>query len=156
MTETRKIRIRQADAFDVVNMGKLVMEMLDSAKMPLPATNVNRLMAWVIYVTTQELSLVADIDGRIVGTAGFVAKQPPWSTETLMEMGWLYVIPAFRKRGTCDALMRWAETWATERKLRLSGGIINGTFSAQLSERINSHGYHKVGLTFLKDTGDVE
>lgn len=158
MTEEKRkeITVRPAQPFEAVHVAKLVKEMLAEAKSPLAPPDDQRLVAWTNYVIGSEFCAVAEISGRIIGTTGFSAFQPPWSQERMMMLDWFYVIPAFRPRGTDHALLDVVERWAKSRKLRIYGCILNGTYADSFNARINNGGYHKAGLTFLKDFGDAE
>lgn len=154
--EAKRIRVRPATPMDTVNVAKLFKRMLGEALMPLTPAVDSNLVPWVSYVISKELCAVAEIADRLVGTIAFSAYRPPWGDETLMKLDWFYVTPPYRQRGTSEVLLKLVEDWAKTRKLRIYGSILNGTYSGAFNKRINETGYHKVGLTFLKDFGDAK
>lgn len=155
-SEVRRIAVRPATAFDVVNIARLVKEMFAESKSPLTSVVDVNLVRWVAYIVAKEFCAVAELNGRLMGVTGFSAFTPPWGDETLMMLDFFYVTPAFRAHGTSEALLDLVERWAKSRKLRIYGTILNGTYSGAVNKRINEGGYHKVGLTFLKDCGDAK
>lgn len=157
MTDNKAIiTVRKARAMDVVNIARLVQEMLSKAHEAMPKQDESRVIAWVHYLIQNETCLTAELNGRIVGCAGFSSITLPWALEPLMMLDFFYVLPPFRNRNTSNIMMDTCEKIAKKKGLRIYGSILNGAYY-ELDERINSEsGYSKIGLTFIKGIGDGE
>lgn len=126
MTDKITITTRPADAYDFVNIARLLGEGVQEAAVGYPPINDQKLLQWIMDTKRSGEIVVADCSGRIVGAIGLLVREWAWSTERYIGNEFLFVKPKYRPHGTFEALMTAAEFFAERSKLRLVIGFSGG------------------------------
>lgn len=107
------IVIRPAEVLDAVNIVKLLRaEWQELAKDGLGVLNERKGLEWVLTSINHHFVLVADLQGRIVGTIALKPLEIPWGDGIFLGQLWFYVFPTFRKGDIAEQLARAAEALA--------------------------------------------
>lgn len=118
--------IREANIFDHTGIMVSIIKWIDESSIAYPVPN--RAMAgWVNNVLEKGYCVVAEEDGRIVGTMGMTFTKFPWNDkEWIMNNEWLHVDIGHRKGGTARKILDKVLDFAKEKNIPLTMGIING------------------------------
>lgn len=150
MPERRSIKIRQADAYDAVNLLRLAEAGIKENVVNYPDFDPTVALGWASAVIAQGAVFVADLDGRIVGSLGLELNSYPWSRAQHLQTAWFYVIPNFRQHGTAENLMRAAEAFVDKHGVRLHIELAGGV-DADLKDRwMTKRGYQYAGGCFTR------
>lgn len=99
MTEAeRPYTIRPATSMDVVNITRLLRSAWDEGPTNVLRVNEAKAIKWIMDSIDTAFVLVADLQGRLIGTIAFVPMRPPWSDDLLMGKLWFFARPLFRTR----------------------------------------------------------
>lgn len=118
--------IREATIFDHTGILSCIIKWIDEAAISYPKPN-NGIAEWVTNVLMGGYGVVAEKEGKIVGTIGMTFTKFPWNNETwIMNNEWIHVDKEHRKGGTASKLIEAVKSFANERKLPIVMGIVNG------------------------------
>lgn len=112
-----KSEVRRATAMDAVNLLRCISPMTDEATYQLPPVQAGPALHWIIEVIERGIVTVATIDGRVIGSLGFVLDRWPWNADVWhLRHTWLYVRP--KADGTRSARVAFAlfREWLKEYK----------------------------------------
>lgn len=159
----KKIKIRRARAWDVVEIAKLLLQgFVDQANdvwRPKPTHQGVRQIAHVLTLIDLGLVVVAEqeVDERIVAVIGMSVSQAEWSDEWFLQRKWFYVMPGFKGIDVAANLLRYVETWAdrqinpdTQKGLPIVVGNIDDVDDGLKKELTGSHGFQSDGEVFVR------
>jgi len=165
------ITIRQANAWDVVKIGRLSLrafeEQGEHSWFPLPDPRGLRLIGSILKVMEEGLTLVAQTkEGRIVGMIAMDFQRFGWSDEYLLTNEGFYVLPAFRTgkyARTSFMLMEAVERFADSRRHPRTGqglpvqmSIHSGVDTELKDALLRGRGYQYIGGNFRREPGGKE
>lgn len=159
--EKKKIRIRRAKGFDVVEMTMLLTEgaLVQGRDVwyPQPSSSETKKLAHVLALIDQGLVVVAETDEQIVGAIGMTICQDDWSDQWKVVNEWLYIDEKFRNANVDDALLTFVEAWAddqvnpdTQEGLPVIMAIISGKDVEVKDELMKRRGYQYAGGNFVR------
>jgi GNAT superfamily N-acetyltransferase len=121
------IKVRAADAEDLSNVYRLMMEWHKSTGIAYPPVEPSHTIAWITNTLIGGRMVVADRAGRIVGALGMSEKGFPWNDRARhMQTEFFFVLPGFRKRGVAAALIDAAKVIAANKGMPLMMSITSG------------------------------
>lgn len=118
--QARKLLIRRAVAYDVVNLTKMLIQARDEKEKhvyypSVPEGEIGRQMVLdhVNSMTKTGVVYTADLDGRLLGAIGMhVTQMKDWSFDFGLINEWFYVLPQFRDSDIAIMLLKAVEEWA--------------------------------------------
>ena len=118
--QARKLLIRRAVAYDVVNLTKMLIQARDEKEQhvyypSVPEGEIGRQMVLdhVNSMTKTGVVYTADLDGRLLGAIGMhVTQMADWSFDFGLINEWFYVLPQFRDSDIAIMLLKAVEEWA--------------------------------------------
>ena len=118
--QARKLLIRRAVAYDVVNLTKMLIQAREEKGQhtyypSVPEGEVGRQMVLdhVNGMTKSGVVYTADLDGRLLGAIGMhVTQMAEWSFDFGLINEWFYVMPQFRDSDIAIMLLKAVEEWA--------------------------------------------
>lgn len=153
MNETKEptpIVIRRARAEDFVNIMRLLEIAVQENEVAYPPIDNMRLMRWIVECKENGEILVACVERNIIGVLGMLTKEWPWSSEKFIGSEFFFVQKKFRKHGTADNLLKAAEKFSDDHKIRLIFGYSGGK-NAELKDRwMQMKGWIWTGGTFCR------
>lgn len=150
MAEKKSIVYRRATAYDSVNIGRLIEEGLAKSGNKYPPVSPNKMMAWICRTIAVGYVVVADLNGRIVGSLGLGPYQYGWSEHWCVANEWMFVQPIYRERGTAEKLMELAALWCDSQNVPIIIGV-QDIVDAELKDRFLSiKGFVYGGGIFLR------
>lgn len=150
------ITIRQAKAYDVANLCRLLEQAYEDAGDIYPDINETSMLNWVTGTLTSGYTIVAEKSGRIVGSISLSDFQFPWSPKWYLTMEWFYVHRNFRENGTADALITAAHAFADKGKMPIMAGLTSAK-DPELKDRLmRMKGYTYLGGTFMRGSHGLE
>lgn len=159
MTKNRRtIRVRRAEAKDVVNICKLLKNGWQEQVVEYSPIDEIRGYRWILSILERGMAAVADLDGRIVGVACVNPYVPSWSftDQWMLDMVVLYVHPSFRKEAVADRLIDAAEGFADRHGLTLTFTIQTGDRPLVKDRMMKQAGWQYVGGSFLRPSKKEE
>lgn len=150
MVDKNSATVRPATAMDSVNIVRLIKDgWKDTPASQVSAFNEHNMLEYVTKTIGHAFSVVAELHGRILGTAALVPIRMPWSKDPVMAEAWLAVQRQQRDRGVpeqllavCDEFLDkndWPVVWGTN-------VIVPRDFNAILLKR----GYEEVRSSYLR------
>ena len=147
----KKIQVRRATPKDIVNIVKLLKTGWNEQSVEYAPIDDLRGYRWLLGILEEGFIAVADLNGRIVGAACASPFIPAWSTQWMLDMEFLYLLPNFRdgavQKGLLDAVEGWADTVA---KLTMIFGIKTGDRPLVKDRMMNIAGWQYVGGNHLR------
>ena len=118
--QARKLLIRRAVAYDVVNLTKMLIQAREEKGQQIyypsvPEGEIGRQMVLdhVNGMTKTGVIYTADLDGRLLGAIGMhVTQMADWSFDFGLINEWFYVLPQFRESDIAIMLLKAVEDWA--------------------------------------------
>lgn len=151
----RVITIRAAGARDATPLYDCLFGYFDECSMFYPPPIEADLMAWGLGVVNKGGCILAECEGKIVGSLGLELGFYPWNHKvTFLNGVWLYVVPEFRNGSTGVRLIKAAKEIADKNStgLRLDEVWKYRPFlMGKLKERL---GFHHVGGNWVYLPGD--
>jgi len=147
---TPKIQVRRAVPKDIVNICKLLTGGWNEQTVEYAPIDDLRGYRWILGIIEEGFVAVADLNGRIVGAACASPFLPPWSTQWMLDMEFLYIMPNFRKAGVADTLVKAVEGFADTVKLPLIFGIQTGDRPLVKDRMMKMAGFTYVGGNYLR------
>ena len=130
---------------------RLLEQAVQENEVAYPAIDTQRLLSWIVSTKRDGEILVADVgNGRIVGVLGLLAQEYKWSSEKFIQNEFAFVLPAFRPRGTFDALMQASYRFADEKGLRIIFGFSGGRDSKVKDRMMQMKGWIYCGGMFTR------
>lgn len=172
--QTRKLLIRRATAYDVVNLTKMLIQAREEQAKHVyyPAlAEGERGRKMVIYhvlgMINSGIVYVADLDGRLLGAIGMdLDKLAEWSDEFGLINEWFYVLPQFRDSDIARNLLKAVEDWADadiqpwngEPKPRMAMiiGMLSGQQTGLKNKFMQRLGYQNCGGNFVRSPMRIE
>jgi GNAT superfamily N-acetyltransferase len=146
----QKIRVRKAEPRDVVNIIKVLQKGWDEQTVEYAPVDDLRAYRWILSIIEEGFLAVADLNGRIVGTACVSPYRPPWSQQWFGDVEFLYVLPAFRDAGVMDELLKAIETYADKFEANLTFGISSGDRVKVKDRMMQIAGWTYTGGNFIR------
>lgn len=119
----KTIKVRRAEPRDIVNIAKLLKDGWNQQTLQFAPIDDACGYRWILSILEQGFVVVADLNGRIVGTACASPYRPEWSLTWLMDMAFLYVLPSFRRDGVAEKLIQAVTNFADKHGAGLTFGI---------------------------------
>jgi len=148
--QDKKIQVRRAQPKDIVNIAKLLQSGWNEQTVEYAPIDDVCGYRWILGILEEGFVVVADLDGRIVGTACANPYRPLWSLMWLIDVEFLYVLPSFRRDGIAESLMRAVEGFADKHKAALSFGLQTGDKPLVKDRMMQIAGWQYVGGNFLR------
>ncbi len=142
--------VRRAVAKDIVNIAKLLSGGWNEQTVEYAPIDDLRGYRWILGIIEEGFVAVADLNGRIVGASCASPFIPPWSTQWLLDMEFLYIMPSFRKAGVADELIKAVEGFADTVELPLTLGIQTGEKPLVKDRMMKMAGFTYVGGNYLR------
>lgn len=143
------IAIRPAGALDAVNVVKLLrQEWAELSKEGAGAIDEQKALEWVTLCIREHFVLVADLQGRLVGSIAMKPLEYPWGAGIFLGQLWFFVLPTFRQGDIAERLVRGAE-------LMLDGEQLFGMFRNDHSAAVprifdRRAGYRLSGAIYMR------
>jgi len=119
----KTIKVRRAEPKDIVNVAKLLKSGWNQQTLQFAPIDDVCGYRWILSILEDGFVVVADLNGRIVGTSCASPYRPHWSLQWLMDMSFLYVLPAFRRDGVAESLIQAVTNFADKHGAALTFGI---------------------------------
>lgn len=149
-----KIVIKRAKPLDVVKVARLLYQAYDEQEGMYPEPNELMVLNWVTGIMNEGHILIAEKEGRVIGSIGISNYRFPWSEKWYLYVDWLFVSKGFREGGVFEALMTALHSLADMNKAPIFGGISSGK-DARLKDRMmKMKGYTYLGGQFLRMEAD--
>lgn len=166
--QARKLLIRRAVAYDVVNLTKMLIQAREEQAKHIyypsvPEGELGRQMVsdHVRDMTKQGVVYVADLDGRLLGAiAMHVTQLKEWSFEFGLINEWFYVLPQFRDSDIAIMLLKAVEEWAdadinpwndkAKPKMPMVVGMLSGQATGLKNKFMQGLGYINGGGNFVR------
>lgn len=166
--QPRKLRIRRATAYDVVNLAKMLRKARDEQAEhiyypPVPEGERGRMMVvnHLMDLLNRGVVYVADLNGRLLGAIGMgVEQMADWSDEYGLVNEWFYVLPQFRDSEIAKGLLAAVEAWADADEQPWTGqpkprmpimiGMLSGQQTGLKSKFMQGLGYANGGGNFVR------
>ena len=123
VSSNKTIKVRRAEPKDIVNIAKLLKGGWRQQTLQFAPIDDACGYRWILSILEQGFVVVADLNGRIVGTASAEPYRPNWSRKWLMDMSFLYVLPSFRRDGIAEKLIQAVTNFADKHGAGLTFGI---------------------------------
>lgn len=146
----KKIRVRRAEAKDVVNICKLLTSGWRTQTVEYAPIDDLQGYRWILNILENGMVAVADLNGRIVGAACASPYKPAWSHQWLLDMEFLYVMETFRKEGVAKRLMDAVQGFADRHELSLTFTIQSGDRPEVKDRMMTMAGWTYAGGNFLR------
>ena len=147
---TKKIQVRRAGPKDIVNICKLLTGGWKEQTVEYAPIDDLRGYQWMLGILENGFVAVADLNGRIVGAACASPFLPPWSTQWMLDMAFLYIMPQFRGGDVARGLITAVEGFADEVKLSTVFTIQTGEKPLVKDRMIKMAGFTYVGGSYLR------
>lgn len=148
---TKKVdfRLRAATVRDATALYDMLLAYFAlNPKMPAPLPNPT--MAWGLGVIMRDGCVIAEIDGKIVGSLGVERGNFPWNPGVpYLNMVWLYVIPERRGGGTANRLLKAAKDIAANNGIMVRVDNIWGIDAVAQDRWREIHGFQYVGGNYV-------
>ena len=146
----KKIKVRRAVPKDIVNIAKLLTGGWNEQTVEYAPIDDLRGYEWLLGILEKGFIAVADLNGRIVGAACASPFIPPWSTQWLLDMEFLYIMPTFRQAGVAQGLIEAVEGFADRVELPMTFGIQTGDKPLVKDRLMKIAGFTYVGGNYLR------
>lgn len=166
--QARKLLIRRAVAYDVVNLTKMLIQAREEKdpRIYYPSVaegEVGRQMVsdHARNMTKNGVVYVADLDGRLLGAIGMhVTQLKEWSPDWGLINEWFYVLPKFRDSDIAIMLLKAVEEWAdadinpwndrAKPKMPMIVGMMSGQQTGLKNKFMQGLGYVNGGGNFVR------
>jgi GNAT superfamily N-acetyltransferase len=167
-----KIKIRRADGWDVVRVGRLLergaREQAKSIWYPQPSKNSARALGTLLALIDQGFVVVAEafieeegkaLERRIVGAIGMAFARDGWSDDWCLNNEWLYIHPEWRDTEIADKLLTAVEDFADSQTnpatkepvtIPIVLGVLTGTDTELKDMLMKRRGYQHGGSNFVR------
>jgi GNAT superfamily N-acetyltransferase len=145
-----KIVIRQAKPFDTVKVARLLIQAYDEPGNLYPEPNELMVLNWVTEMMNEGFVVVAEKEGRVLGSVGVSNYRFPWSEKWYLSIDWMYVLKGFRDGGVFEALLKRLHAFADERKAPIYAGISSGNDPRLKDRMMQMKGYTYLGGQFIR------
>lgn len=149
-----KILVRRADPKDIVNIVKLLRNGWKEQTTEYAPIDDLRGYRWLLGIIDEGFLAVADLNGRIVGAAGASPFCPPWSTQWMLDMEFIYLLPQFRGDSVANELIKAVEGFADHVKLSMVFTIQTGEKPLVKDRMMRMAGWMHVGGSHLRPYTD--
>lgn len=151
----RMIALRAATPRDITALYDCLIEYFAECALYYPGAVEKDAMAWGMGIIMDGGCIVAECDGKIIGSVGVAMAVYPWNKSVrYLDSVWLFVIPAFRKGGTGIKLIEAAKQIAVANKMALRLDEVMG-FEVDLLGKLKQRmGFHRVGGNWAFIPGD--
>jgi predicted N-acetyltransferase YhbS len=148
-----KILIRKAKPLDAVKIVRLLWQAYEEDGNLYPEPTEVLALNWVVGMLNEGHVIVAEKEGRLVGSVAVSNYRFPWSEKWYLYVDWLFVSKGFREGGVFEGLMKSVHDFADsqgDRGAPIFGGISSGK-DARLKDRLlQMKGYHYLGGQFIR------
>lgn len=150
----KTIQVRHADPKDIVNIVKLLTTGWKEQTVEYAPIDDLRAYQWVLRILENGFVAVADLNGRIVGASCATPFLPSWSLRWMLDMEFLYIMPAFRGGDVSKELIRAVEGFADKVKLPMVFSIQTGDRPLVKDRMMTMAGFNYVGGRYLRPYED--
>ena len=173
-----KIKIRRADGWDVVRLGRLLergaREQAQSIWYAQPSRNACKALGAVLVMIEQGFVLVAEafieeegkaLERRIVGSIGMAYARDSWSDDWCLNNEWFFIHSDWRDTAIADKLLTAVEQFADTQlnpatqepvTIPIVLGVLTGTDAALKDMLMKRRGYQHGGSNFVRARHHVE
>ena len=151
MTEN-KVHVRRAEPKDIVNIVKLLKGGWKEQTVEYAPIDDLRGYRWLLEIIENGFIAVADLNGRIVGSACASPFMPAWSLKWMLDMEFLYLIPSFRGSDVDKELVKAVTGFADKVELPLTFTIQTGDRPLAKDRLMQMAGFTYVGGNHLRPT----
>lgn len=166
--QARKLLIRRAVAYDVVNLTKMLIQAREEKDQliyypSVPEGELGKQMVsdHVRGMTKAGVVYVADLDGRLLGAIGMhVTQMAEWSFDYGLVNEWFYVLPQFRDSDIAIMLLKAVEEWAdadinpwnekVKPRMPMVVGMLSGQQTGLKNKFMQGLGYVNGGGNFVR------
>lgn len=118
MSDKTAMKIRPATAMDSVNIVRLIKAGYEETPAKqVAAVDELKLLGFVNQALQEAFVLVADLEGRLLGTISFAPIRLPWCTAVVMTEMWFAVVPQYRAKRVPEQLLEATEKFLDQRAL---------------------------------------
>jgi GNAT superfamily N-acetyltransferase len=144
------ISFRRATARDLTQLYDCLLHYFDELSFAYPGVNETDVVTWGLGVVNGGGCIVAECDGKIIGSVGMEVSTFPWNrANRYLNSVWLFVVPEFRKGGTGIRLMKLAKDIAKSNEMPVMLGEVFG-FEPELLGKIKQVlGFKHVGGNYI-------
>lgn len=151
----RQITLRGATAIDCTEIYRCLIRYFEECSMFYPEPVEADTMAWGLGVINKGGVIVAECEGKIIGSVGLELGIYPWNSKVNYLNGvWLWVLPEYRNGSTGVRLIKAAKEVADKNSLGLRLDEVwkyRSFLMGKLKERL---GFHQVGGNWVYIPGD--
>lgn len=166
--QARKLLIRRAVAYDVVNLTKMLIQAREEQAQHIYYPSVDEgeigkqmVLDHVWKMTKAGVVYVADLDGRLLGAIGMHMTQvAEWSFDYGLVNEWFYVLPQFRDSDIARMLLQAVEDWADsdiqpwngepKPRMPIMMGMLSGHQTGLKNKFMQRLGYANGGGNFVR------
>lgn len=149
VTPQRVIALRTATGRDVSALYHCLIRYFDECKLYYPPPVESDVMLWGLVIIGQGRTVVAECDGKIIGSVGLELGTFPWNhAQHYLNSVWLFVEPEFRKGYTGIKLIRAAQQIAARSGLPLRMDEVWAYEIDRLATLKQRLGFHRIGGSF--------
>jgi hypothetical protein len=149
-----EVNIRPASAMDSVNCVRLIKAgWTETPAAQISEVNEQQLLEYVTTTLRHCFAIVADLDGRLLGTLAVAPIRTPWCKEVLMAESWFCVVPQYRAKRVPEQLLAALDRFLDLNRLTAILGtqiLTPPCFNEILAKR---SGYQPSRATFLRVCG---
>lgn len=154
MSDKSEASIRPAGPMDSVNVVRLIKEgWKETPAAQISPLNEQRLLEYVTSTLRHSFCIVAEKNGRTLGTLAVAPIRMPWCETVVMAESWFCVVPKYRDRALPGQMLRVLDKFLDTQKLPAILGtqvLAPSQFNALLSGRA---GYLESRTTFVRLPG---
>jgi GNAT superfamily N-acetyltransferase len=154
VSEKREVLIRPASSMDSVNVVRLIKAgWKETPAAQLNGVNEQQLLEYVMSTLRHSFAIVADLEGRLLGTLAVAPIRIPWCDSLVMAEAWICVVPQYRSKRVPEQLLDALDQFLDKNTLPVILGtqiLTPPCFNEILAKRT---GYEPSRSTFLRLPG---
>lgn len=151
MREKTEAVIRPAGPMDSVNVVRLIKDgWKETPAAQISPLNEQKLLEYVTATLRHSFCIVAERNGRMLGTLAVAPIRMPWCEAVVMAESWFCIVPKYRDRKLPDQMLAVLDQFLDKQKLPAILGtqvLAPARFNAMLGERA---GYLHSRATFVR------
>lgn len=152
----RVINMRLATSRDLTEIYDCLIQYFKDVAMPYPSPVEKDVIAWGLRVVEQDGVVVAECDGRIIGSVGLELGTFPWNHGArYLNAVWCFVLPDFRNGSTGVRLIEQAKRLADKNGLPLRMDEIWAYRSFLMGKLKERKGFTNVGSNWAYFPPDI-
>lgn len=146
------VQIRRATPYDFVNIMRMSERMWEVGEtlVEYPKPDMLKVAQLLVNCKANGEILVADCSRQIVGVLALQCDTWPWSDDRIIVNRLFHVLPNFRSRGTAEALLQAAQTFADASNLKLMISFSGGRKAEVKDRMMQMRGWVYLGGVFCR------